>query len=319
MTLTSALASAVIFILGLLVILRAVRLRLKKDHALKRFAPEAKNDLFKEEFDFAFNGKKKQKTAKTALFRIPIFGAIYRNISTLGHWHLVVPAMIAPFILAYPMALVLPLPLFAMNIKYALGVFLGANIVMAYTGMQAAKYQKMLLDDIPVFLDSMTRGLRVGKSFEDQLATVGDELNPPMKRIVDELHKGISVGFDPADLFVEQGDRTGVDGFYFVAAALSANQISGGSMAPGIDSLSEQQRMNKELVMKVKSLTSEANFAGYFLAGLPFFFLVFLTMTKPRFTQHLYDTLTGHWVLVGATGAIYIAVMIMRKLASIKV
>ena len=74
---------------------------------------------FKEEFDFAFNGKKKQKTAKTALFRIPIFGAIYRNISTLGHWHLVVPAMIAPFILAYPMALVLPLPLFAMNMKYA--------------------------------------------------------------------------------------------------------------------------------------------------------------------------------------------------------
>ena len=319
MTLTSALASLVIFALGILVILRAVRLRLKKDHALKRLAPEAKSKLFNEEFDFAFKGKKKQKTARTALFRIPVFGSIYRNIATLGRWHLVVPAILAPFVLGYAIAIVLPLPLFPMSIKYPLGLFLGANIVMIYTGMQAAKYQTMLMDDIPVFLDSMTRGLRVGKSFEEQLATVGEELNPPMKRIVDEIHKGISVGFDPAELFVEQGDRTGIDGFYFIAAALAANQISGGSISSGIESLSEQQRMNKELVMKVKSLTSEANFAGYFLAALPFFFVVFLTYTKPRFTQHLYDTETGHWVLVGASFAIYVAVMIMRKLASIKV
>lgn len=319
MTLTSALASLVIFALGILVILRAIRIRLKKDHALKRLAPEAKSDLFNEEFDFAFKGKKKQKTARTALFRIPIFGSIYRNIATLGRWHLVVPAILAPFVLGYVIAIVLPLPLFPMSLKYPLGLFLGANIVMIYTGMQAAKYQTMLMDDIPVFLDSMTRGLRVGKSFEEQLATVGEELNPPMKRIVDEIHKGISVGFDPAELFVEQGDRTGIDGFYFIAAALAANQISGGSISSGIESLSEQQRMNKELVMKVKSLTSEANFAGYFLAALPFFFVVFLTYTKPRFTQHLYDTETGHWVLVGASFAIYVAVMIMRKLASIKV
>lgn len=319
MSLSSSLASLVIFILGLVVILRAFRMRIKKDQALKKLAPEKQDTLFKENAEMAFGGRKKQQTAKTYLFRIPIFGSIYRSMTTLGLWHLILPAMILPFLLGYPIALVLPLDLFPMSIKYPLGAFLGANIVMAYAGMKAAKYQNMLIDDIPVFLDAMARGLRVGKAFEDQLSTVGEELNPPMRRIVDELHTGISVGFDPADLFVEQGDRTGIDGFYFIAAALSANQVSGGSIAPGIESLSEQQRMNKELVMKVKSLTSEANFAGYFLAGLPLFFVVLLTYTKPQFVVRLYDTVTGHWVLVFAFFAIYTAVMIMRKLASIKV
>lgn len=282
---------------------------------------EFKKDVqtHKKENENAFTKKKKTKKRVIKWYaKIPFFGDIYKALVIFNLQYLVVPALFIPFILGFLVDPIVPLNVLPAQITIPFNSLVSAFFTGKVFMFLAQRHANKLSDDIPVFLDAVERGLRVGKPFSQVIGDVGDELNKPMRAIVRDVKNSIDIGMNPADVFIEYGDSTGVESFYFIAALLSANASSGGSMAPAFESLSNTVRLNKELNIKIEALSTETKFAGYMLAGMPFGFIIFISSSTPRMVENLWDTAAGNFVFMSTTLSIYISLLIMQRLSRIK-
>lgn len=268
----------------------------------------------------AFNKKRKSSKREIKLIaRIPLFGNLYRACVIYNYPWLTPLAFLVPFLVGYLLTPHMPIYVMPFGIKYTFSLLVSAFFCGRIAMFFAGKYQAKLDNNIPVLLDAITRGLRVGKSFTAVLEKVGDELEGPIKRIIEDIKEGLEVGVDPVEIFTEYGDSTGVESFHYIAALLAANQKSGGSMAPAFESLSNTIRAKKELIIKIDAMSQESKFTGYVMAILPFALVWNATAMKPELTENLWHTGIGNYVFIVVTFVVYIALLIMQFMSRMKV
>jgi tight adherence protein B len=190
-----------------------------------------------------------------------------------------------------------------------------------YIWLRGKAKKRILLfeEQLPDALDLMVRSLRVGHPMTAAIGIVAREMSDPLGTefgmIADEATYGMSV----TEAMDRVAARVPVHDLKFLAIALNIQATSGGNLAEILDGLAKVIRARFKLFRKVRAITAEARWSGWFLSVFPVIALLLVQVVQPDY----YDRVSDHPLFLPGAILTFILLVInvffMRALVNIKV
>jgi tight adherence protein B len=77
-------------------------------------------------------------------------------------------------------------------------------------------------------------------------------------------------------------------------------------------------RSRQQFAKKIKGLTAMGRASGYVLVGLPFFVAAMLTLLNREYMSPLWDTSTGHKLVIFMLVMMAVGALILRKIVNFR-
>ena len=196
-----------------------------------------------------------------------------------------------------------------------LALFLPTIILKVIRKQRMNKFEALF----PDALDLMGYSLRAGHSVMSGLKMVGDEMKDPVgpefSRIVEEVNFGRGL----EEALHNFSNRIGSDEVKYFVTSLIIQRETGGNLAEVLDSVATVIRKRFRFREKVRTLSAEGRFSGYFLIAVPFIITGLLYIRSPKYSDILYNdplgpTIIGIGLILMAIGAFMIHKMVQIDL-----
>ena len=226
-------------------------------------------------------------------------------------------ALLAAMLLAFLMLTFFTQAL--LQIRLVVAIVLGYAALHLWFKNKAKKRLALFEEQLPDALDLIVRSLRVGHPMNAAIAIVARELPDPMGTEMGLIADEATYGMNINDALERMASRVPVPDLRFVAIAVNIQSQSGGNLAEILDGLAKVIRARFKLFRKVKAITAEARWSGWFLSIFPVIALILVQVVKPDY----YDRVSDHPLFL--PGAILTFVLLilnvffMRALVNIKV
>ena len=205
------------------------------------------------------------------------------------------------------------------QIRIVIALIVGYAAFYMWLRGKAKKRISLFEEQLPDALDLMVRSLRVGHPMNSAIGIVAHEMADPLGTefglIADETTYGMTI----TDALDRLAERVPVPDLRFVAIAINIQSTSGGNLAEILAGLSAVIRARFKLFRKVRAITAEARWSGWFLSVFPVIALLAVQVVQPDY----YDRVSDHPLFL--PGAILTVILLivnvifMRILVNIKV
>lgn len=201
----------------------------------------------------------------------------------------------------------------------AVSLVMGFGGVFAWLHRKASQRISLFEEQLPDAVDLIVRSLRVGHPFANSINVVAEEMPDPVGSEFGLISDEATYGMDVNAALEGMANRIDVPDLRFLAVAVAIQSRSGGNLAEILDGLSKVIRARFKLFRRVRAITAEAKWSGWFLSGFPFFALLMVNVTQPGY----YDAVRGTIYFVPC--AVFVGVMltinifVMRAMVNIKV
>jgi tight adherence protein B len=203
---------------------------------------------------------------------------------------------------------------FAILIAFAVG----AAIPYCWVSFMAKRRMNAFEDQLPDLLVTLAASLKAGHSFKQGIQTVVDEGQEPASKELGRVITDTRLGRPMDDALAETAERIGSENFAFVITAVKIQRQVGGSLAGLFDMVADTVRQRQQFARKIKGLTAMGRASAYVLIGLPFFIAFALTLLNPSYMAPLYNTSTGHHLILGGLVMMAFGSLILKKLVSFR-
>jgi len=205
------------------------------------------------------------------------------------------------------------------QIRIVVALVVGYATFYIWLRGKAKKRISMFEEQLPDALDLMVRSLRVGHPMTAAVGIVAREMADPLGTefglIADEATYGMTV----PDAIERMAQRVPVPDLRFFAIAVSIQSQSGGNLAEVLEGLSRVIRARFKLFRKIRAITSEARWSGWFLSIFPVIALLLVQVVKPDY----YDKVSDHPLFMPGAIVTFVLLIVniffMRMLVNIKV
>lgn len=261
-----------------------------------------------------------EREGKKYDLRIPIIGSMMEqarlaNIAITPIW--IVATLIFLMIAAFVMLTGFTSASLPIRIVVAIMISYGALFI--WLRNKAKARISLLEEQFPDAIDLMVRSLRVGHPITAAIAIVAREMPDPLGSefglIADEATYGMNIN-DALDRLTA---RVPLPDLRFFAIAVNIQSTSGGNLAEVLDGLSRVIRARFKLFRKVRAITAEARWSGWFLSFFPVLALLLVQVVKPDY----YDSVSDHPLFMPGAILTFILLILniifMRLMVNIKV
>lgn len=259
------------------------------------------------------DGSKKAK-------RVPVIGPLIEQ-ARLANINISAPMMALALISLIAISFVL--------LRFFTGAALPIQIVVAIICGYAALYlqlrkkaKKRILtfeEQLPDALDLMVRSLKVGHPINAAVGIVAREMPDPLGTEFGLIADEATYGMPLADALERLVQRIPVPDLKFFAIAINIQATSGGNLAEVLEGLSRVIRARFKLFRKVKAITAEARWSGWFLSLFPVVALLLVQLVRPNY----YTDVQDHPLFIPGAIATFVLLIVniffMRALVNIKV
>lgn len=186
-------------------------------------------------------------------------------------------------------------------------------------GQRRKRRAGKITDMLPDLLQTLAGGLRSGQTFMQTLDSAADELGEPFRtellRTLRELELGVSLeeAFESLRARIEDED------FDLVVDAVLIQRRIGGNLAEVLTNISHTIRERIRIRGEVSALTGQARMSGWVLGLLPFGTAFLLFLTDHDYLTPLFTNRIGVMAIVVAIISEIIGMMIIRKIADVRV
>jgi len=214
---------------------------------------------------------------------------------------------------------------------FLLGAFVMSNFVngILFTAIgiapwmivrrNARRRMEAFEQQLPDALALMTRAMRAGHSLGFGLRMVGDELPDPIGveflRVADEVQMGQDLSTALANL----NHRVDVPDLPFFVTSIGIQRETGGNLTEILDKLGHVIRERFKLYGKVRAITAMGRASANLLAFWPFVMVGALYSTNPDYVAPLWESETGHMMVLISAVLVAIGYAICRQMAKIEV
>jgi tight adherence protein B len=171
----------------------------------------------------------------------------------------------------------------------------------------------------PDALDLLIRALRAGHSFSTGLQMVGEELPEPVGREFSLVADEIQLGKDVCSALENLVYRVDAPDLPFFVVAVTMQRETGSNLAEVLHNLSDVIRERFKLYGKVRSLTAMGRASANMLAVWPLIMVAALYSANPDYIRPLWETESGHTMMLISAVMIAVGYVLCRKMATIKV
>ncbi|MEM9011872.1 MAG: type II secretion system F family protein [Pseudomonadota bacterium] len=204
-------------------------------------------------------------------------------------------------------------------------VRLGVSVIIGYGAMfvwlrnKAKKRIELFEEQLPDAVELIVRSLRVGHPIGHSISVVSQEMPDPIGTEFGLISDESTYGMDITDSLSKMAQRVDVQDLNFLSVAVNIQSQSGGNLAEILDGLSKVIRSRFKLFRRVKAITAEARWSGWFLSIFPVVALVFINLLDPNYYDDVRETpaFTPAAIVVGVL--LIVNIIFMRALVNIKV
>ena len=174
--------------------------------------------------------------------------------------------------------------------------------------------QESFLNQFADAIDVMVRGLRAGLPVTDAMKVIATEMEPPVGPEFTEVVQGQRVGI-PIDKGVERMmERMPLAEVNFLSIVMAIQKSTGGNLAEALANLSVVLRDRKKMKAKIRAVSQEAKASATIIGALPFVIAGGMMVLNPEYLNPLFETDTGHILLIGSGLWMMTGVLVMRKM-----
>lgn len=221
--------------------------------------------------------------------------------------------------LAWLMVFQIMLPFAPFWLKLILSLPLGAAPIILFLVSARSKKIKKFEEQLPDALDLIVRSLRIGHPLSSSIEVVAKEMPDPLGTEFGLAFDEISFGKEVPEAVQELADRVPVADLKYFAVAVQIHYESGGNLAEILNGLSNVIRDRFRMFRKVKALTTEGRLSAWFLSVFPFALILLIQMVKPDYYSQVYDYPYFPHMVVATIVLLFINIIMMRMITSIKV
>jgi tight adherence protein B len=195
---------------------------------------------------------------------------------------------------------------------------IGAALPYLWVSMKARRRMSAFEDQLPDLLVTLAASLKAGHSFKQGLQTIVDEGHEPASKELGRVITDTRLGRPMDEALGETAERIGSKNFEFVITAVTIQRQVGGSLAGLFDMVADTVRQRQQFARKIKGLTAMGRASAYVLVGLPFFVAFAMTLLNPSYMDPLYNTSTGHHLIMLGLVMMAFGSLILKKLVSFR-
>lgn len=228
------------------------------------------------------------------------------------------PTMVARWMMAF--ALLVPVALVLMGV-YAGLVVIGVVLVMtwAFLSRQAARRRAQIIDQLPDFLESVTRVLSAGNSLEESLVSSAQEASEPLRGLFVSIGRQIRLGAPVEGVLADMGEIHRIRDLRVMALAAAINRKYGGSLRDIFRSLVQAIRSRDMAARELRALTAETRFSAIVLAVIPVGLMLYILAMNPEYYGDMWADGGGRLMLLGSAAMQAAGVFVIwRMLAGVQ-
>ena len=198
------------------------------------------------------------------------------------------------------------------------GFAVGAAIPWIALWFKAKRRLAAFENQLPDLLITLAASLKAGHSFRQGIQTVVEEGQPPAAAEFKRVLTDAQLGRPLEDALLEMAERVGSKNFDFVITAVTIQRQVGGSLAGLFDMVADTVRQRQQFARRIRGLTAMGRMSAYVLIGLPFFLAGAMTLLNSDYMKPLYDTSSGHVMIVLALSMMAVGSLILKKIVSFR-
>jgi tight adherence protein B len=178
-----------------------------------------------------------------------------------------------------------------------------------------AKFEQQLPDAIDLF----TRTMRAGHNIHSGLETIATETADPARMEFKELMEELALGSQVEPALHGLGKRVPLIDLKFFITALILQRQTGANMVAVLENLSMLVRERLNMAAKLKAHTAQQRFSAGLLCALPLVVGIGFYLLKPDYVRLLWTDPTGSKFLTYAIISELVGILVIRKIANIRV
>jgi tight adherence protein B len=148
---------------------------------------------------------------------------------------------------------------------------------------------------------------------------VADEFPDPIAIEFRELTEEVRLGLPMREALDNLADRVGTPDLALLQVGVLVAQDIGGNLAEVLDNIAYTIRERFKVQRETKVLTAQGRMSGGVLTALPFLVAVGMAMFSPGYFAPMFETATGHHLLMYAGSSLLLGHIVIRRLVTIKV
>jgi len=198
----------------------------------------------------------------------------------------------------------------------ALGI--GALLPYFWVTFKAKRRMFAFEDQLPDLLVTLAASLKAGHSFKQGIQTLVDEGQEPASKELSRVITDTRLGRPMDEALADTAERIGSKNFSFVITAVTIQRQVGGSLAGLFDMVADTVRQRQQFARKIRGLTAMGRASAYVLIGLPFFIAFAITLLNPTYMEPLYNSSTGHMLIIVGLVMMAFGSLLLRKIVSFR-
>lgn len=256
------------------------------------------------------------------LFYLPLLGSyLKKSFGQMTQAHLFLKP--TEFLLiSILVALVFLLITFAITGNLAVSILpalLGFFLPKLYISSAQEKRKKQLNNQLPEFLNILSNALRAGLSFNQAIATAGNEMADPIKWEFQKVMRDNSLGRPMEEALQELSIRTGDEDVDMLVSAIIIQRQVGGNMSEVLDMIANTIRERVKLKGEIRTMSAQNKMSAIIIGVLPIAIGVLLSMMNPEYIMPLFTEPLGQVMVIGAGFMMIMGVILLKKITTLEV
>ena len=195
-----------------------------------------------------------------------------------------------------------------------IGIGAGVGAPHMVVGWMVQRRRNKFTALFPDAIDLMVRGLRSGLPVTETIAACGREMSDPVGPEFRAIADSVRLGQTLEESLWQAAARLDTPEFKFFVISLSVQKETGGNLGETLANLSEILRNRKQMRLKIKAMSSEANASALILGSLPFVMFILIYLVNSDYEQVLLTDARGRVMLGAGVGMMGAGALVMRKM-----
>lgn len=168
-------------------------------------------------------------------------------------------------------------------------------------------------------IDLIVRGLKSGLPVPASIRSVGDEIKDPVGMEFKIISDRLKIGQNLDEALQNAAERIQTPEFNFFVTSLSVQRETGGNLAETLENLATVLRQRRQMKLKIKAMSSEANASAMILGSLPFVMFGLMMLINPSYVGALFSDPRGIIMVGFGLTCIAIGVAVMAKMVRFEI
>jgi tight adherence protein B len=203
-------------------------------------------------------------------------------------------------------------------IRLLLAVLVGLGplvYILRVRSRRLRKFEEMLPDAIDLF----TRTMRAGHNIHSGLETIANETADPVRMEFRKLMEELALGSQVEPALHDLGKRVPLIDLKFFITGLILQRQTGANMVAVLENLAALVRERLNMAAKLKAHTAQQRFSAGLLCSLPIIVGLAFWFLKPEYIRLLWTDPTGTKFFTYAIISELVGILVIRRVANIRV